>query len=145
MARRIQRCYRKWCLRQRINTLINIAKYVSQIESNKLYLEQTVYIHLESIFAEATSPPWYRAHLTSSHQTKTSPGASRPGSKATTSHFMSRRSVIKNVYKPLYHEISQALFEKRFKFQINPKDSRVRISYTGKIDKANRYQDSNLP
>ena len=28
VARRIQRCYRKWALRQRVNTLINISNYV---------------------------------------------------------------------------------------------------------------------
>ena len=47
---RIQKSWRRNRLTRRINTLINIANYVATINSNKLYLEQSLYSHLEETF-----------------------------------------------------------------------------------------------
>ena len=60
VARRIQRSFRRWRLRIRLSCLINIAEYASQIDSNELYLEQTTYRYLESIFKRATGAPWHK-------------------------------------------------------------------------------------
>ena len=45
-------------MRQRINALVSIGQYVSKIDSKKVYLEQTMYLHLEEIFKRATGAPW---------------------------------------------------------------------------------------
>lgn len=46
---KIQRCFRRWTLKSRLNSLILIAKYTGSINTNKLYLEQTIYLHLEHL------------------------------------------------------------------------------------------------
>lgn len=46
---KIQRFFRKWTLRARINSLVNIAKYAAKITTNTLYLEQNIYLNLERI------------------------------------------------------------------------------------------------
>ena len=49
IALKIQRFFRKWTLRARINSLVNIAKYAAKITTNTLYLEQNIYLNLERI------------------------------------------------------------------------------------------------
>ena len=46
---KIQRVFRKWTLRARISSLVNIAKYAAKIVTNTLYLEQSIYLSLERI------------------------------------------------------------------------------------------------
>ena len=46
VARRIQRVWRKRCLRMRISALANIADYVAKINDKVIYVEQTVYLNL---------------------------------------------------------------------------------------------------
>lgn len=58
IARRIARVWRKRCLSIRIKALSNIAKYVADIDSNEVYLEQTMYLNLQDIYKKTMSPAW---------------------------------------------------------------------------------------
>lgn len=58
VSRMIQRSFRRWRLRIRLSCLANIANYAARINSNEIYIEQTAYCHLETIFKRATGAPW---------------------------------------------------------------------------------------
>ena len=97
VTRRIQRCYRKWRIRHRLGALINIANYAAKIDSTKLYLEQTMYVHLEQIFSNATGSPWHKAGIHNENNSASGNQKGRPQSK--------KQTVIKRIRKqPTYAE-----------------------------------------
>ena len=44
----------------RIKALSNIAKYASKIDSNEIYLEQTLYLSLQTIYEMAMGAPYHK-------------------------------------------------------------------------------------
>ena len=62
VAGKLQRVWRWRCLRMRLNTLANIAKYVSKIDSARLFMEQTIYNRLEQLFKRVAGAPWHKEH-----------------------------------------------------------------------------------
>ena len=44
----------------RISALVNIADYVAYINDKIIYVEQTVYLNLQSLFERASDPAWFK-------------------------------------------------------------------------------------
>ena len=49
IIKRMQKVFKSWKLRTRINSLANIAKYAAAIDSPVLYLEQSMYLNLKKM------------------------------------------------------------------------------------------------
>ena len=131
VARRIQRCFRRWSLRMRLNCLINIAEYASQIDSNEVYLEQTMYRNLELIFKTATGAPWHKPKDEQTVVIRKIAGRERQTLSKTRVH--------------VYSDTPQALFERRFRFEVSAKTHKICLSFSSQVDRSGRYSVSNLP
>ena len=44
-----------------------------------------------------------------------------------------------------YADYTEALYERRAKFEVSAKDHKLRISYNATVDKVGRYSESKLP
>lgn len=107
VTRVIQKAYRGWRLRHRTECLTAIAQYVRGITSSELYLDQNLYQNIHQIFEDATGSSWK------------GPGERIASDAGSVSAQMRENSS--------YWEQTQSLYERRFRFEINVKDCKVRI------------------
>ena len=91
-----------------------------------------MYLNLQQIYARTGWMPWHKKVNNTDLET---PQVKR------------KRSPIKKrtILLPGYGDVSEAMFDRRFNYEVSQKDYKVRISYKKEVDRSYRFSESNLP